>query len=114
MLRKMMTSLERVAYGSDSFLPHRQATRALLKFCDDRGNAVGAVQDVRASLAALEAGERSNAIAAFKRVPMGKDGFGDWWPAAAGAMETEEYSWAVFEALFERWCRLMSSLEKDA
>jgi hypothetical protein len=112
MLRKMMTSLERAAYGTDSFLPHKRATRALLKFCDDHGNAVAAVQDIRACLAALETGERSNAIAAFKRVPMGKDGFGDWWPPAIGPTETEEYSWAVFEGLVERWYRLMSSLEK--
>ena len=105
-----MTSLERVAFGSQSFLPHIRATRALLKFCDDHGKTEPAVQDIRACLAALEAGERSNAITAFKRVPMGKEGFGEWWPPAVGPNETEEYSWAMFEALVERWCRLMSSL----
>lgn len=96
---------------SNQFIPHRRATRALLKFCDDHGNTLAAVRDIRECLTALDAGDRSNAIAAFKRVPMGKEGFGDWWPPVKGA-ETEEYSWAVFEALVERWHRLMSSLEK--
>ena len=110
MFDKIITPLERLAYGSTSFLPHIRAIRALLKFCDDHGNTVTAIQDLRLCLAALEVGEKSNAVAAFRRVPMCKDGFGDWFPPAVGPMETEEYSWAVFEALVERWHRLMLSL----
>jgi hypothetical protein len=110
MLTKFMSSIERLAYGPNSFLPHARATRALLKFCDDHGNTVNAVNDLRACLAALQAGERSRAIAAFKCVPVCKDGFSDWFPPAVSPMETEEYSWAVFEALVERWHRLMTSL----
>ncbi len=114
MLRKLMTSMEGAAYGSRSFLPHARATRALLKFCDDHGNTVAAVQDLRACLTALEAGERSNAVAAFRRVPLGKDGFGDWFPPSISPAETGDYSWAVFEALVERWHRLMSSLAEKS
>ena len=108
-----MTAIERFAYGSTGFLPHARATRALLKFCDDHGNTVAAIQDLRACLKALEAGERSNAVAAFRRVTIGPHGFADWFPPAVGPIETEEYSWAVFEALVERWHRLMSLLAES-
>jgi hypothetical protein len=113
MLHKMMTSLERFAYGCESFLEQRRATRALLKFCDDHGYNVAGVQDIRACLAALEAGERSTAVAAFKRVPIGGMGcFNDWWPPAIGPLETEEYASAVFDALVYEWHRRMTTLEK--
>ena len=114
MFRKLMTSIERRVYGPDFFLTHARATRALLKFCDDHGSDVAAVKDVRMCLVALELGEKSNAVAAFQRVPMSKDGFGDWFPPAVGPIETGEYSWAVFEALVERWHRLLSSLAKES
>ena len=105
-----MTSIERQVYGPDSFLPHARATGALLKFCDDHKSTDPSVQDVRSCLAALEAGEKTNAIASFRRVRMGKEGFNEWWPPAVLASETDEHVWAVFEALVERWCRLMASL----
>jgi hypothetical protein len=110
MFRDLMTSIERRAFGQNHFLSEARATRALLKFCEDHGypDGDGVLQHLRACLAALSAGEKSNAGAAFKRIRMGKDGFGDWWPPAVFPMETEEYSWAVFEALVERWHRLMS------
>jgi hypothetical protein len=50
---------------------------------------------------------------AFKQIPSGKDGFGDWWPPVVYQNETEEYVWAIFEALYERWCRLMQGLSMD-
>ncbi|MCX5659126.1 MAG: hypothetical protein NTW19_05305 [Planctomycetota bacterium] len=105
-----MTFIERRVYGSNSFIEHQRATRALLKFCDDRGHKVHAVGEIRACLAALEAGEESNAVAAFGRVYMGKEGFNEWWPPAIPPSETKEYACAVFEALVERWSRMMSSL----
>ena len=110
MLQKMMTSLERAAYGSNSFLPHKRATRALLKFCDDHQCSHHDVSHVRACLAALEAGEKSNAIAAVKRIRIGKEGFHEWWPKPIPPLETDEYAWAVFEAVFERWHRLITQL----
>ena len=61
-------------------------------------------------MTALEAGERSNAIAAFKRIRMGKEGFAEWWPPAASPAEGEDYAWGVFEALVERRYRLMKAL----
>ena len=108
-----MSRIEQVVYGSKGFLPHARATRALVKFCDDHGSKDSAVQDLRLCLSALEAGEKSNAIAAFKRVPICKDGFGDWFPPAIPPLETEDYSQAVFEALVERWHRLMKLLAEN-
>lgn len=108
--RGLLTSIERRVYGADSFLLEARATRALLKFCSDHQSTHPALGDIRTCLAALEAGEKSNAVAAFKRVPVGKEGFGDWWPPSMSPQEGEEYAWAVFEALVERWYRLMTSL----
>src|SRR4051812_39022256 len=103
MFRKLMTSIERRVYGSDFFSTHARATRALLKFCDDHDNTVAAVQDLRTCLAAWEAGEKTNAVEALKGFLMRRDGLGGWFPPAVSPMETKEYSWAVFEALVERW-----------
>jgi hypothetical protein len=105
-----MTSIERRVYGADAFRVEARAARTLLKFCLDHKSSEPGVSDVQACLTALEAGEKSNAIAAFKRVRMGKEGFTDWWPPAASPAESEEYAWGVFEALVERWCRLMKAL----
>lgn len=112
MLTQLMNAFERAVYGPDTFLAHARATRALLKFCVDHHHHPAAIADIRAVLAALERGERSNAVASFRRVHQGKDGFGDWLPPADQSADAAEYDWAVFEALFERWHRLMSALEK--
>ena len=114
MFRKLMTAIERRAYGPHGFTTEARATRALLKFCEDHGNTHSALRHLRACLAALEAGECTNAVAEFQSVPMCKDRFGEWWPPAVSPTETEEYSWAVFEALIERWHRLMSLLAKTS
>lgn len=110
--RRLRDRVERRVYGPNTFTAERRATRALLKFCADHGCTHSALADIRASLGALEAGEKSNAVAAVKRIWMGKEGFGDWWPPAASPSETEEHAWAVFEALVERWYRLMMLLDK--
>jgi hypothetical protein len=110
MFRSLLTSIERRVYGPSAFLAEARATRALLKFCSDHQGTHPALGDIRSSLAALESGEKSNAVAAFKLVPLGKEGFGDWWPPSMSPQESEEYAWAVFEALVERWYRLMKAL----
>ena len=102
--------MEKRVYGPRGFVVEQRATRALLKFCADHGYTHSALAEVQASLAALEVGEKSNAVAAVKRIWMGKEGFDDWWPQAASPAETEEYAGAVFEALVERWHRLMKLL----
>jgi hypothetical protein len=114
MLDKFMTSLQRRVYGRGAFPVHESATRSLLKFCVDHNCRDPALADIRACLAALEAGERTNAIAAFKKVPLGKDGFGDWWPPVTLPSENEEYVTVVFEALVERWHRLMENSSRGS
>ncbi len=111
-LLKAMNSVERFIYGPDSFLPHRRATGALVTYCDQHGISLECVNDLRDCLLRLDAGERSMAVEAFKRIRTGKDGLGDWFPPVVLPGETPEYALAVFEALVERWQRLMSSLAK--
>jgi hypothetical protein len=110
MFQNAMKSIERKVFGSNHFVCEARATRALVGFCVDHGYPAGTIQDLGACLAALEAGERSNAVAAFKRVPMGKDGLCDWFPTPISPTETGDYTLGVFEALVERWYRLMSSM----
>src|SRR5688572_11115633 len=103
--------MERYTYGQTSLLlAQTQATRSLLKFCVDHGSTSSFVDDIRACLAALELGEKSNAIAAFNRVRMGPHGFDDWFPPAVAPSEDGEYAFVVFDSLVERWTRLMNLL----
>lgn len=51
----------------------------------------------------------------FKAVPRGSMGtFDDWFPPAVFPHEDKEYVWAVFEALTERWSRLMILAYKES
>jgi hypothetical protein len=109
MLAKVMTSIEKRVFGRGAFPTYESATRALLKFCVDHNSNDPALSNVRACLVALESGERSNAIAAYKKVSLGKDGFGDWWPPVTCPGENEEYVDLLFASLVERWHRLMES-----
>src|SRR5438094_8292027 len=72
MLNRLMTSIEKKVYGQGAFPSHECATRSLLKFCMDHNSSDPALSNIRACLAALESGERSNAIQAYKRVSLGK------------------------------------------
>ena len=110
MIRKLMTSLERRIYGSGSFHVEVRATQALLKFCDEHKCSDPTLVHVRACLTALEAGELSNAVAAFEHIGMHKEGLHEWWPPAVFSNGDETYAWTVFEALFERWYRLMNQI----
>jgi hypothetical protein len=84
-------------------------TRALLKFCRDHGRSEDELEPVRACLSALEAGDVAEAVQQYLLVPLGGIGcFNDWWPPAVLEHETEEYAWAVFEALVGEWSRMMS------
>jgi hypothetical protein len=109
MFRKLITSLERKVYGPGQFREQARATRTLLKFCLDHKRTD--VENIRACLAAIEAGEKSMAVEAFKKVNLGGAScFDDWFPPVVFPSEDEEYAWAVFEALVERWARMMRIL----
>ncbi len=86
----------------------KQATRALLKFCEDHAYGDTDIAVIRESLAALEREDIKTAVKCFQSIHFGPDGFSDWMPAPAFPHEDDEYASGVFEALVERWARLMS------
>src|SRR5258708_2722670 len=110
MLEKLMTSIEKRVLGPGAFLTYQRATRALLKFCEEHNCDDPAMVHIRACLSALEASERRNAIEAYQNIRWDKEGFGDWWPPVVFPSENEEYVTDVFNALTERWHRLMEGL----
>ena len=90
-----------------------RATRAVLKFCvDHRYQGETTIETIRNCLRALETGDVPAAVANYRRIHFGPYGFGDWFPPAVFEHEDEQYVWAVFEALCERWWRLMELLCK--
>jgi hypothetical protein len=107
MFENLITSIQKRVFGPGAFLTYEVATRALLKFCEEHQCDDPAWVHIRTCLAALQAGERTNAIKAYKMVKWGKDGFSDWWPPVVVQSETNEYVAEVFRALTERWHRLM-------
>ncbi len=91
------------------------ATRALLKFCRDHQHAEGGLTDIQRCLDALQQQDIGAAMRCFKAVPRGGMGtFDDWWPPVVFAHEDKEYVCAVFEALTERWSRLMILAYKES
>ena len=79
-----------------------------VKFCSDN-QSTHPRSATCACLAALEVGEKSDAIAASNRVPLGKEGFGDWWPPSMSPRRAG-VRLGCFKALVERWYRLMKAL----
>jgi hypothetical protein len=88
-----------------------QATRAILKFCvdhhDDRQVPIGHIRDC---LNAIEGGKLRAAVDGYRRISWGPYGFSDWWPPVIFEHEDKEYVCEVFQALCERWHRLMELL----
>jgi hypothetical protein len=110
-IRSLKKMLEGNAYRPGTFIVEARATRALLKFCVDHDiDTKYVLNELGAILAALEAGEKMNAVEAFKRIPVGRFAFGDWFPPAVGPLEDKDYALGVFEALMKRWHRLMTHL----
>lgn len=93
------------------FEPHyARTTRALLQFCTEHKCNDFYVDRLKECLAALDSNDVRGAVEAFQRIPFHKEGFSEWWPPVVYPHETEEYVWAVFEGLVERWWRLMNDL----
>jgi hypothetical protein len=109
MLERFMKAIEKRVYGPGAFRTQAAATRALLKFCVEHRYDLSDLEHVRTCLSKLDAGERSNAIQAYKNIRWGKEGFSDWWPPVVLPSENPEYVGEVFMALAERWHRLMEN-----
>ena len=86
-----------------------RATNALVKFCEEHDYKDERMHYLKSCQKALELKEIDKAIEEFKKIPLGGNGcFNDWSPNAVYEHETNEYVEAVFQALMERWNRLMN------
>jgi hypothetical protein len=93
-----------------SLAPMIQATKALIKFCEDH-DGIDKARQLRVVLAAVEANDRLAAVRAFKSIPFGGMGtFTDWFPPAKYENETAEYVQEIFVALTVQWYELASAL----
>jgi hypothetical protein len=103
--------LERTVYGRGAFPTEAATLRTLIKFFEDHQSPVPPESPLRKCLAALEAGEKSSAIDAYKRINRGGMwGIGDWIPPVACSCETGESVSVTFIALLVTWLRQMSAL----
>jgi len=84
-----------------------QTTRALTKFIRDHGGIQ--LPFMERMLASLEAKEFDDVAKQFKLVHFGAYGIGDWFPPVVFDCENEDYAQVVFDALIERWGRLMNA-----
>jgi hypothetical protein len=86
-----------------------KATNALLKFCQEHNYKDPRMVHLEACKNALAEKKINMAIEEYKNIPLGGNGcFNDWWPEPVYKHETDEFAEAVFQALTERWSRLMS------
>lgn len=85
-----------------------RVTRALLKFCRDHRYPESGLSAIQACEAALSADDFSTAVKHFETVRLGGMGcFNDWFPPIVFEHEDIDYVWVLFDALLERWVRLM-------
>jgi hypothetical protein len=76
-------------YSEAHVTSQRQATRTLIKFCEDHGYDVGGVQELRICLSALDRNDVKSAVEAYLRIPLGGMGcFNDWLPPVVFREET--------------------------
>lgn len=102
-------------YADVNVIAQLRATNALLKFCYEHERIEGEyVNSIQACAKALESKDIKGAVSHFLNVPLGGNGcFNDWWPPVVYEHETDDYVWAVFEALTRYWSHIMSlSVEK--
>ncbi len=84
------------------------ATATLLKFCREHGYPAAGLSLVDACARALAVGDVPSAIHHFRAVPLGGMGcFNDWVPDTVYKHETRQSVCITFDALLERWSRLM-------
>jgi hypothetical protein len=113
---QLASSIDKIIASPDNFImkfrsvyvPTIEATRALLKFCQEhQGVAANAVQ---LCLQALESGNYAESKKTFKAIHFGANGSFDWFPPVVFSNENAVYVQAVYDALVERWHRLMTLL----
>ena len=99
----------RTTSAPDTWLTEqRRAANALVRFCEQHQYTGPHHNKVLLCRDSLNAGNILAAVTAYKNVPLGGNGcFNDWWPRSSDA-GSFEYELATFQALVERWSRLMS------
>jgi hypothetical protein len=108
-------NVKREPYSDVHAVAQLRATKALLKFCNEHGRSEDDyIGSIKSCSEALEEKDIKTAIKHYLDVPLGGNGcFNDWWPPVVYDHETDEYVWAVFEALTSTWSRVMRlSVEK--
>lgn len=90
-----------------------QATKTLLKFCEDHDYRVKGVEHLQTCLTALQRDQASEAVKAYHSVPLGGMGcFNDWLPPVRFKNETPEYVSNLFEVLIADWNFSMHKLSE--
>jgi hypothetical protein len=111
---KVANYFERKVYGPGTFRAEAATLRTLIKFFDDHQAPVPAESPLRQCLSALDVGEKSRAIAAYKRIHRGgMGGIGDWFPPVVCGCETEQSVSITFGCLLGTWLRQMASLTAE-
>ncbi len=101
---------KRIPYSDSNVVYQLRATNALLKFCIEHNypDRNPALKSIELCAKALESKDIKSAVKHYLDVPLGGNGcFNDWWPPAIYENESEDYVWAIFEALTSNWSNSM-------
>jgi hypothetical protein len=105
---KTESPFKKLEYDKQWIDHQKTATKALLKFCEDHSICGIYLEALRQCLAALQAKDIESAVHHYRSIPFGNMGcFDDWNPQPVFEHETGEYTCELFQALTERWQRLM-------
>ncbi len=90
---------------------HLLVTKSLLKFCYEHNYKNNQwIEMIENCANKLETGEGIGAVRCYSTVPLGKEGFNEWYPTPVYNNETEEYVKVMFDALVGLWSNLMKGL----
>ena len=96
-----------------------EATRNLIKFCEEQDYKTTFLDSINACLSALESGDKKKAVKNFEAVPLGGMGcFNDWMPTPKKAVSFSDKSLAEiskqFDELVKNWSLVMRSLKQTS
>ena len=88
-----------------------EATKALIKFCEEQDYKTARLDSISACLQALENGDAASAVRHFEAVPLGGMGcFNDWMPTKPSRKNLLK----DFDELVRSWSMAMHSLKQIA
>lgn len=88
-------------------------TETLLQFCIEHGYPENSneIKCMKNCLKAIKAKDIPNIIINFKKIPLGKEGFNEWYPNVTYKHESENYVQSIFEALISNWVENINHVE---